>query len=92
VGAGCSFGPRLCIGDEIMSVHITSQEDKVALFDSTTGHAFGPVFDNEWEAEEFVNWHQKQTELGHSRRNLSRLSANDLDKLVNMWRDSLETV
>lgn len=37
-----------------MSVRVTSVEGKVALFDSTTGLAFGPVFASDDEAEEFL--------------------------------------
>lgn len=33
---------------------MTASEGKVALFDSTSGLAFGPVFDTELEAEEFL--------------------------------------
>jgi hypothetical protein len=44
-----------------MSIRITSEEHKVALFDSTTGEAFGPVFDSEQEAEEFVDFVNERT-------------------------------
>jgi hypothetical protein len=37
-----------------MSVRITSDEDKAALFDSVSGWAFGPVFDNSDEADDFL--------------------------------------
>lgn len=39
-----------------MGVRITTAERKVALYDSVTGKAFGPVFDSEEEADSFLNW------------------------------------
>lgn len=39
-----------------MSVRTTAGEGKVALFCSTSGVAFGPVFDTEDEAERFLEW------------------------------------
>ena len=37
-----------------MGIRLTTQEDKVALFCSTSGFAFGPVFDRVGEAEDFL--------------------------------------
>ena len=37
-----------------MSVRITSQESRVALFDSASGMAFGPTFANEGDAQAFL--------------------------------------
>lgn len=39
-----------------MGVRITSDEDKAALFDSVSGWAFGPVFDNSDEADDFLTY------------------------------------
>lgn len=39
-----------------MSVRITSQEKVVALFDSVTGFAFGPTFEDEESADAFLAW------------------------------------
>lgn len=39
-----------------MGVRVTDGETEFALFDSTTGLAFGPVFDNYDEAEGFLSW------------------------------------
>lgn len=39
-----------------MGVRITSDEDKAALFDSVSGWAFGPTFDNSDEAEDFIRF------------------------------------
>lgn len=44
-----------------MSVWLTSQEDKVCMFDSVTGIAFGPVFDSEEECESFTVWYKETT-------------------------------
>jgi hypothetical protein len=39
-----------------VSVRVTTAEGKAALFDSVTGLAFGPVFDSELHADEFLIW------------------------------------
>lgn len=42
-----------------MSVRLTSYEgvtSKVALYDSTSDTAFGPVFEDEDEASDFLSW------------------------------------
>jgi len=39
-----------------MGVRIISDKSAAALYDSTTGYAFGPIFDDEWEAEDFLDW------------------------------------
>lgn len=46
-----------------MGVHITGIEGKSALFDSTSGLAFGPVFEDDTEAEDFLEWLVKQETL-----------------------------
>jgi len=45
-----------------MGVRTTASEGKVALFDSVTGTAFGPVFDDPFDAEEFLRWLQGKSE------------------------------
>ena len=39
-----------------MSVSITGSEGSVALYDSTTNVAFGPVFEDESRADSFLEW------------------------------------
>lgn len=39
-----------------MSVSITGSEGSVALYDSTTGIAFGPVFEDSDRADNFLEW------------------------------------
>jgi hypothetical protein len=39
-----------------MGVRITEDEQKVALFDSVSGLAFGPVFDSSNDATYFLTW------------------------------------
>lgn len=46
-----------------MSVRIT-EPDQVALYDSTSGIAFGQVFDDRMDAEDFLAWHDKKAEQG----------------------------
>jgi hypothetical protein len=38
-----------------MSVRVTDKTN-VALYDSTTGVAFGPLFESEFDAYEFLEW------------------------------------
>ena len=38
-----------------MGVRITDDRT-VALYDSTTGEAFGPLFDGRQQAEDFIDW------------------------------------
>jgi hypothetical protein len=42
-----------------MAVRLTSTENVVALYDSTTGLAFGPIFDSDEDAIEFLEWLEK---------------------------------
>lgn len=50
-----------------MSIHIISGVDTnncdepiAALFDFTAGQTFGPTFDDQWEAQEFLDWCQAE--------------------------------
>ena len=44
-----------------MGVRITDSET-VALYDSTTATAFGPLFSSEDEAQEFLDWLKEKAE------------------------------
>lgn len=63
-----------------MSVRITSAEDVVALFCSTTGFAFGPTFDDEDAAQEFLDWYDK-----HEDRDPRLLSDGEMEALHTQW-------
>lgn len=39
-----------------MGIRLSSIEGKVALFDSVSGFAFGPIFDKEGEASDFLDF------------------------------------
>lgn len=39
-----------------MGVRLTSDEDVCALFDSVSGFAFGPTFDNSDDAQDFLDY------------------------------------
>jgi hypothetical protein len=39
-----------------MAVAIVSDENAAALYCTTSGFAFGPIFDGRWEAEDFLYW------------------------------------
>lgn len=43
-----------------MGIRITSTESKTAIYDSVSGFAFGPVFDSDLEAEEFIEFAEKR--------------------------------
>lgn len=68
-----------------MSVRLTTQEDKVALFDSVSGYAFGPTFDSEGEAEDFVDFcADRQT------TDLRALSDSEIGALHEEWQKDEE--
>lgn len=46
-----------------MGVRITDAGN-VALYDSTSGMAFGPIFRDEYEAEDFLAWMKYRSERG----------------------------
>lgn len=48
-----------------MGVRITS-DGEVALFDSTTGKAFGPIFGSESSADSFLEWNDEKEENGEA--------------------------
>jgi hypothetical protein len=62
-----------------MKVRIT-QPTEVVLYDLDTGLAFGPIFKNQEQAKEFLQW-WKAT----SHRNLLRLSDGDLIRAYVEW-------
>jgi hypothetical protein len=64
-----------------MTVRITSQEGKVALFDGVSGWAFGPTFDTEEEADDFLAFSAHHPEL-------RLLPAHELQQRHRAWLDS----
>lgn len=80
-----------------MGVKITSQENVVSVFDSVTGIAFGPVFDSEDYAQEFLDWvqagHEANRTFHHKHDELLFVNdiriyrADELQALVNLWMD-----
>jgi hypothetical protein len=64
-----------------MSVRITSQENVAALFDSVTGWTVGPAFDNEEDAESFLDF----TRDGPDLRTLTHAQ---LEGLLAEWREA----
>ena len=63
-----------------MSVRVTSVEGKVAWFCSTTGLAFGPVFEDDDEAEAFLEHLEAVGE-----RDPRHIPAVDLAQLHEEW-------
>lgn len=64
-----------------MGVRITTQYiEKVALYDSVSGFAFGPTFASEDEAEAFLAFARD-----HEKRDLRVLNDNELEALYSAW-------
>ena len=63
-----------------MSVRLTSRQNKVALFDSVTDTAFGPVFDSDEEADSFLDWIEE-----HDGRDARLLSPAELEAMNLDW-------
>lgn len=40
-----------------MSIRNSRTEKVACMYDSTTGRAFGPVFNEAWELDEFLTWY-----------------------------------
>jgi hypothetical protein len=66
-----------------LSVRITSQENVVAWFDSTTGYAFGPIFNEEWEANDFLE------HLSATDRDPRMMTNAQLSQEFDKWHDDL---
>lgn len=63
-----------------MSVRITSTENVVALFDSVSGWAFGPTFESEDAAQDFL-----ETAESENAPDLSTISNDELERFYNFW-------
>ena len=63
-----------------MGVRITSQEKVVALFDSVTGFAFGPTFQDEESADAFLVWLRDR-----DGRDARSLSDREIGELHRVW-------
>jgi hypothetical protein len=61
-----------------MGVRITDDRN-VALFDSVTGYAFGPVFESRDDAEDFMAW------FGDHPSSLRTTPNSTLEALVHAW-------
>lgn len=61
-----------------MGVRTTSSEKVVALFDSVSGWAFGPVFHSEDEAEDFLEFTSNSPDL-------RTLTDAQLEELYKRW-------
>lgn len=64
-----------------MSVRVTAVEGKVALYDSVTGLAFGPVLDDDDEASAFIDHLELIGE-----RDPRVIPAGELAELLDEWR------
>lgn len=62
-----------------MGTRILVGEDNACLYCSVTDMAFGPLFEDEGEAEDFLAWLMTDPR---------KLSANDLIDLVAVWRSA----
>lgn len=64
-----------------MPVRNTATEGKAAMFCSTDGIAFGPVFDSEYELDDFIEYANE-----NESRDLRALGSADLESLLTAWR------
>jgi hypothetical protein len=72
-------GIRLIIGDG------TGDSDRVALYDSVSGWAFGPIFTCEEDAEAFLEFAKTKDD-----RDLRRLTDNELAEIHSQFIDQRE--
>lgn len=70
-----------------MGVRNTATEGRVALFDSTSGFAFGPTFDTETECDDFVTF-----VASIDPRDLRAIPSTDLEAFVVQWRGARASV
>jgi len=70
-----------------MSVRLSTEENKTALFDSATGWAFGPVFDTQEEAEAFL---AHLTSIGE--RDARHIPVGELVELALEWEAEREEI
>jgi len=72
-------------GGDGLGVRNTTDEGKTALYNSVTNFAFGPVFDDEFAAEDFCNWFRKE-----DGRDLRDLKNKELQEVHARWYDQYE--
>jgi len=58
-----------------------SEREHACLYDSVTEFAFGPLFEDEDEAEQFLRWLE-----AHDGRDARRLSDDDMINMVHAFR------
>lgn len=68
-----------------MGVRTTSSENKVALFDSVTGRAFGPVFDSNDDIESFLEYAETM-----GTEDLRCSTDDELETMKHNWEQSME--
>jgi hypothetical protein len=75
-----------------------TDENTVALVDTVTGTAFGPVFDSAGDVDDFLEWLQEQVQFGATltnERGETKLYTDDprwfsekeLEAVVTVWRE-----
>lgn len=70
-----------------MGVRNTAVEGKAAMFCSTDGRAFGPVFDSSDELDDFLAWWEDSGPIV----DLRALSWDALDNALESWRAARAT-
>lgn len=71
-----------------MGLRLTSQEDKCAMFDSVSGFAFGPIFNNEYEATSFLRWCEKAKAIAGG--DIRHISLRVLDTWEGEWSSACD--
>lgn len=65
-----------------MAVAVIGDVEKAALYDTVTETAFGPTFDDKWDAEDFLEWFDKNYET-----DLRKQSNADIRALKEEWEE-----
>lgn len=68
-----------------MGLRLTADEGKTALFDSVSGWAFGPVFSDADQAEDFLRYAEQV--FGVPDGDVRALDMAALGKLAGLWRE-----
>lgn len=65
-----------------MAIRNTTDHGTVALYDGTTGLAFGPIFDDRDAAEDFLTWAREDDPS----RDIRMIPSEDLISLFQTWK------
>jgi hypothetical protein len=71
-----------------MGMRIKEGVGFAVLYDSTTDIAFGPLFNGEWEVEEFLDWLEKKNVLDpRQKRDLRGVNDSTIAYFLTQYRE-----